>query len=206
MAPSLLSPGISAFTRVFDALEGGREPRQRMLEQRQQTDRRQSPDGGCGGQPGKQARRRVGEPVAAGIVGRDVPARQRRQDAAGEHAVGRDQRGGLVGVVEHLAQRDRDRQRFLFGIAGLDAGKPLQGRLRMGRKAALGGARAPQVGGGCRAEGFRRQLLAAAAGRMRQRHDRVAPDAQTRQQGLQGELRMAGERGCGSPPQSSPPP
>ena len=38
----------------------------------------------------------VGERVAAGIVDRHVPARERRQHAARQRAVGRDQRGGLV--------------------------------------------------------------------------------------------------------------
>ena len=107
------------------------EPRQRMLEQRQQADRRQSLDGGLRGQPREQTGRRVGERIAAGIVDRDVPARQRRQHPAGERAVGRDQRGGLVGLLERLAQRERDRQRFLLGIGGFDDRKPGERRLRM---------------------------------------------------------------------------
>ena len=35
-------------------------------------------------------------------------------------AVGRDQRGVLAGRLDRLAQRDRDRQRLLLGIAGFD--------------------------------------------------------------------------------------
>ena len=51
-----------------------------------------------GGEPREHAGRRVGERVAAGIVDRHVPARQRRQHAAGQRAVRRHQRGGLAGI------------------------------------------------------------------------------------------------------------
>ena len=91
-----------------------------MLEQRQQRHRRQAVQRGFGGEPREHAGRRVGQRVAAGIVHRHVPARQRRQHAAGQRAVGRHQRGGLAWNLHRLAQRDRDGQRFLLGIGGFD--------------------------------------------------------------------------------------
>ena len=51
---------------------------------------------GLGGEPREHAGRRVGQRIAAGIVDRHVPARQRRQHAARQRAVGRHQRCGLV--------------------------------------------------------------------------------------------------------------
>ncbi len=101
---------------------GGIERAQRMLEQRQQRHRRQAVQRGLGGEPREHAGRRVGQRVAAGIVDRHVPARQRRQHAAGQRAVGRHQRGGLVRLVHRLAQRHRDGQRLLLGVGGLDHG------------------------------------------------------------------------------------
>ena len=84
------------------------------------------PERRLGGELREPAGRRVGEPVAAGIVDRDLPALERGQHAAGERAVGRHQRRGLLRRLDRLAQRHRDRERFLFGIGGFDHGKPLE--------------------------------------------------------------------------------
>ena len=96
------------------------QPQQRMLEQRQQRHRREPAERRLGDQPREHAGRRVGQRVAAGIVDRHVPARQRRQHAPRQRAVGRDQRGGLARRLDRLAQRDRDRERLLLGVGGLD--------------------------------------------------------------------------------------
>ena len=62
------------------------EPAHRVLEQRQQRHRRQAFERRLGDEPREHAGRRVGQRVAAGIVHRHVPARQRRQHAAGQRA------------------------------------------------------------------------------------------------------------------------
>ena len=92
----------------------------RMLEQREQRHRRKAVQRRFGGEPREHAGRRIGKRVAAGIVHRHVPARQRRQHAAGQRPVGRHQRGGLAGIVHRLAQRNGDGQRLLLGVGGLD--------------------------------------------------------------------------------------
>ena len=91
------------------------------LTQRQQRHRRQVLERGLGGEPREHAGLGVGQRVAAGIVGRHVPASERGADAARQRAVRRHQRGGLL-LVHGLAQRDRDRERLLLGIGGLDHG------------------------------------------------------------------------------------
>ena len=91
-----------------------------MFEQRQERHRRQANQRGLGGEPGKHAGRRVGQCVAAGIVHRHVPARQRRQHAAGQRPVRRHQRGDLARNLHRLAQRHRDGQRLFLGVGGLD--------------------------------------------------------------------------------------
>ena len=90
-----------------------------MLEQRQQRDRGEAVKRGFGGEPGKHSGRRFGERVAAGILGENIPARQRGEHAAPERAVRRHQRGGLA-VVHGFAQRHRDGQRLFLGIGCFD--------------------------------------------------------------------------------------
>ena len=82
---------------------------------------------GFGGEPGKNAGRRVGERVAAGILRRDIPARQRGEHAAAERAVRRHQRGGLA-VLHGFAQRHRDGERFFLGVGRFDHGERLKRR------------------------------------------------------------------------------
>ena len=68
----------------------GAEPRERMLEQGEQRDRRKPAESRVRRQPREQPGRRVGERIAAGIIHRDVPALQGREHAARQRAVGRD--------------------------------------------------------------------------------------------------------------------
>ena len=63
--------------------------------------------------------------IAAGIVDRHVPAFERRQHAARQRAIGRDQGGPALAalrraVVDRFAQRDCDGERFLFRMRGFD--------------------------------------------------------------------------------------
>ena len=87
-----------------------------MLDEREQRHRRKAAERRFGRQPGEHAGRRVGEHIAAGIVDRHLPARERRKHAAGERPVGRDQRGALLRRFHRLAQHDRDGERLLLGI------------------------------------------------------------------------------------------
>ena len=67
-----------------------------MLEQRQQRHRLEAAKRGFGGEPREHAGGVSASAIAAGIVDRHVPALERGQHAAGERAVGRHQRRGLV--------------------------------------------------------------------------------------------------------------
>ena len=167
------------------------EPQQRMFEQRQQRDRGKTVQRGFGGEPGKDSGRRFGERVAAGILGGNVPARQRGEHAAPERAVRRHQRGGLA-VVHRFAQRHRDGERLFLGIGRFDHGERLERRLHMRFEFRLGGFLPPHVGHGRRPQRLRQQPLAAA--RRRQARDGIARDADAREQRLHGELRMSGRR------------
>ena len=97
------------------------KPEARMLEQREQRHRRQAFERGFGRKPREHAGLGVGQRIAAGVVGQDVPASERGADAARQRAVRRHQRGGLV-LVHGFAQRDRDRERLFLGIGGFDHG------------------------------------------------------------------------------------
>jgi hypothetical protein len=97
--------------------------KRRVGEKRQQVRRR----GLVEGEGGREARdgggRRSGERLAAGIVDRDVPARQFGDHAMRQRPVGRDE-GRLAGrVLGHLAQDDGDRERLLALVGGLDHGE-----------------------------------------------------------------------------------
>ena len=76
----------------------GAEPRNGCLSKASSVTGATPPSAASAASRAKSARRRVGERVAAGIVGRDVPARERREHAAGQRAVRRDQRRGLPDV------------------------------------------------------------------------------------------------------------
>ncbi len=89
-----------------------------------------------------------------------------------------------------MAQRDRDGERLVLGIGGLDHRDGGQRRLGMGFEPRVGGALPPQVGRRRGAQRFADQALAPA--RRRERRDGVAGNADAREQRLQRELRMAG--------------
>ena len=142
-----------------------------MLEQRQQRHRRQAVQRGFGGEPREHAGRRVGQRVAAGIVHRHVPARQRRQHAAGQRPVGRHQRGGLAGIVHRLAQRNRNRQRLLLGVGGLDHRDAGERGIGMSGETGVRQALLPKLARGGGPQRLRRQAFAAVRfGRRRARH------------------------------------
>ena len=70
-----------------------------MLEQREQCHRLAAIQRGFRCEPRKNSGGRFRQRVAAGIVGRDFPAFQRRDHAARQCPIGRDQRGRAVCVV-----------------------------------------------------------------------------------------------------------
>ena len=126
---------------------GGRaKPEARMLQQREQRDRLESAQRGLRDEPREHAGLGIGQAIAAGIVGLDVPALERRRDAARQRAIRRHQRGGLV-LVHRLAQRHRDRERLVLGIGGLDDRDARECRVARGRIAVLPpSARSPRAG------------------------------------------------------------
>ena len=91
-----------------------------MLEQGEQRHRRKPAERDIGREPGKYAGRRVGERIAAEIVDRHIPARQRCKHAAGERTVGRDKRRGHARRFQGFAQCDRNGERFFLRIRRLD--------------------------------------------------------------------------------------
>ncbi len=121
------------------------QSQQRMFEQAEQRHRRQIAERSVGGKPGKNAGGRIGKPFAAGVLGGDIPAIERRLDAARQRPVGRHQRRGRA-RLHRLAQRDRDGERLVFGVGGFDHGDRAHGRLGMRLEARICGARPPQIG------------------------------------------------------------
>ena len=168
------------------------EPQQGMLEQRQQRDRLQPVERRLGGQPRKASGLRLGQRIAAGIVGRDMPAFQCRHDAARQSAIRRHQSRGLARRIERFAQDDRDGERFFFRIGGLDHTDFCQGLVGRWPECGVSALGLPAVGGRGRAQGFRDQPFAAMR-RWRGEVGNVAPrNADRGQQGLHGELRVTG--------------
>ena len=89
------------------------ERAQRMLEQRQQVDRREARVD-HGDQRAQQGRGwRVGQALARRIVDVDLPAPQLGRDAAGEIAIWRYQRRGAAVMLQRFAKRQRDDDGFL---------------------------------------------------------------------------------------------
>ena len=165
----------------------GAEAEARVLEHREQLDRRQLAERRFRHEPREHAGLGVGQRVAAGVVGLDGPAPERGGDAARQRAVRRHQRGGLV-VVHRLAQRDRDRERFVLGIRGFDHRDVCQRRVARrfvdALRPALRSHRRPhRLGDEPRARGAFAE------------HGHVgARDADAPQQRVHGELRMARSR------------
>ncbi len=90
-----------------------------MFEQRQQGNRREAAERSFGGQARENSCRRVGQSVAAGILGGNVPAFERGQHATPERAIRRHESRRLAGV-DGFAQRHCDGERFIFGIGRFD--------------------------------------------------------------------------------------
>ncbi len=121
------------------------EPQQRMLEQAEQGHRRKAAERRVDRQPGKRSSRRVGQRIAAAILGVDFPARQRGVNAPRQRAVRRHQGGGLV-LFHRFAQRHRDRERLVFRMRGLDHGDRSERHIRVRLERRIGRAAPPQIG------------------------------------------------------------
>ena len=106
-------------------------------------------------------------------------------------AVRRHQCRGLA-LMHGLAQSDRDGERLVLRIGGFDHRECLQRRFDVRQEGLIGGFLPPHVGRGRRPQRLRCQSVAAA--RRGQACDRVAGDADARQQRLQGELWMPRRR------------
>ena len=89
-----------------------------------------------------------------------------------------------------FAQSDRDGERLVLGVPRFDHRHGAERRIGRRRERRIGGALPPEVGRRRRAQRFRDEPLAPA--RFGKLFDRVAGDADARQQRLQRELRMAG--------------
>ena len=126
-------------------------------------------------------RRRVGQGRAGRIVDVDVPASQLGGDAARQLAVGRDQGRGAAFVLQRLAQRQGDDQRFLMGGRAIGARHMLERRCRRSRPG-LGGLRRPHQFGDQQVP--RRSAAARPVG------DVVAFTTERRQEFAQAELRV----------------
>ena len=160
-----------------------------MFEQSKQRDRREPAQRGVSRKPRKNSGRRLRKLVAAGILGRDIPTRQRRQDATAKLAVRRNQ-GRRLALVHRFAQRHRDRERLVLGVGGFDHAHGLKRRVGLGSEFRLGRVLPPSLRGRGRSQDFRHETLAAV--RYGEALDRVARDTDAREQGLHGELRMSG--------------
>ena len=142
------------------------------------------------GEPSKNAWRRAGKRPAGGIVDIDLPAFELHRNAAREPAVRGDEGGDLAWSLGSLAEEDRDGQRLLAFVGGL------QNSERGNRFAFLFERRrlvAPAFRGAGRTHRFGDEAITGlqAAWRLCQRIDGIADDSQALQQQLQAELRMA---------------
>lgn len=125
---SCLRPG-AAQQRQFEGLDGvperagcAAEPKQRMLQEREQG-RRLQPLAGCfRGEAGKNAAWRIHQRVAAGIVEFEIPAGQRRHHPPRQRAIRRHQRGRFV-QMPRLAHSYCNRQRLHLRVGRFDDGK-----------------------------------------------------------------------------------
>lgn len=162
------------------------QPHDRMLEEGQQRDRSEARERRLGRKGGEHAGRRVGERDAAGLVDHDAPAPESGRDTARQRAVRCHQCGALARRLHRFAQRDRDRQRLLFGRGGVDHGDVSQ---RAGDRV-FGKALLPALARSRRAEALREQLFASVRRRLAQPAHFVALDAEALQQCPHGVLRM----------------
>ena len=165
---------------------GGAEPKQRMLDERKQRHGRKPAEPRFRDEAGEASDRGLVEPIAAGIVGRNAPARERGDHPPGKPAIRRHQRRNAVRTLERLAQRDRDRERFLVGIRGLDHREAFE----RARNRRIVEPLAPMFGRGRGPHRFRNHALAAVRRGVAERRHGRAVEVKTRQQSLHGELRV----------------
>ena len=185
------------------AERGARRPAggERVLEGREQRDRRGVFRHQPRGEPEIGAGRRLAERHTGRIVDRDGPAPELRRDPAGEGAVRRDQGGGAAGGLQRAPHDDGDDARLLLRARAVDAVDAARCRRVARRQRAPGGdglgrphgvgdqARADRCGTGARPVGARvgaRVLVA------RPRQDVGARDADMVEQPLQRVLRVGG--------------
>ncbi len=169
------------------------EPRQRMLEEREQLHRREPLERCVCDETREHAGCGLAERIAAGIVRRDVPAFERDQDPPRQRAIRRHQGGGARRCIERFAQGDGDGERLLLDIGRLDHGDGVhRPRERAGRVRG-GEALTPAIGRCGRSQRFAEQDLAAMRRRRHERDHVAARNADAREEAVHGELRMAGD-------------
>src|SRR5262249_19786828 len=126
---------------------GGAEPRERMLDEGEERDRRKPAERGFRRQPREPSGGGVRKRIAAGIVDRDLPAFQRRQHPARQGAVGGARGRGLARRLNRLAEADGDGERFFPGVGGFEDRDGFERALDPRRDIASGEP-LPALGGG----------------------------------------------------------
>jgi len=91
-----------------------------MFQQRKERNRREFRDGGFREQAQKRSGRGVAERTSGRIVDCNAPASHLGRDAAGEIAIGRDERGATSVRLQCFAQYERDGSGLLSGMRRLD--------------------------------------------------------------------------------------
>ena len=104
------------------------EPRQRVLQQREQGYRGQMFDRGLCDQAKEDAGRRQVERDTGGIIDIDVPSLEFGGDAAGETAIGRHEHCGRAGCLQLLAQQQGDDACLLLGTGTVVARHAVEAR------------------------------------------------------------------------------
>ncbi len=99
-----------------------------MLQRGEQRQRRQALARQIEHQAQEDAGRRLVEGHAGGIVDLDVPAPQLGGDATREPAVGRDQRRGVAGLLQALAQQEGDDRGFFLRAGAVEPHQPVERR------------------------------------------------------------------------------
>jgi hypothetical protein len=163
---------------VFETAGGVAEPLprdpaggERMLQRGEQRHRREPAAGEVEDEPQEGAGRRTVERDAGGIVDVDAPAAELGGDAAGEFAVGRDQRRRRPRCFELAPKQERRRDGLVLGADAIVAADPGEDVGRGRRQAA------PGIGECGRAQRVRDQAQACRAAARRRRFRRPRRDA-----------------------------
>jgi hypothetical protein len=186
----------AAQQRQFERLGGlpedallGAELAQRVLQKRQQRRRLEVASGCLGRKPGENSPRRLHQRIAAGIVEGKIPAAKRCNHPLRQRAIRRHQRRRFV-EMPRLAHRNRDRERFHFGIVGFDHGKVRRSKRNLCGDIGLGETPLPLLGGVRWPHRLGNQDVAPARRRFCQEFDVAAFDRKSLQQCVHGVLRM----------------